>query len=146
MRSRKEYHYAKTCNMSICLVSSTKLSNNCYDKYFLQGITNIGHKMTKLNTSTICFSLIVEDFSKRFIKSPSTSKNFFCYTSFFLKGTFTPQNIDMEELDIFAFLNASYIFKHPFIRPFTSLSNFLAITECFAFTCFLSVVMPLVLQ
>jgi hypothetical protein len=77
--------------MYICLVSSTKLVNNCYDKYFLQGNTNVGHN-AKFNISTICFSLIVEDSLNFLSKAQELPKTSFATHHFFERNFYTQKN------------------------------------------------------
>ncbi len=89
-------------------------------KIFLERKTNLGHKCI-LNH----FNQILSTNCKKkwflIIKSPRSSKNYFCYKSSFSKRSFIAKKLDMELIDIFgfffkgclsSFLKGLFIFFH----------------------------------
>jgi hypothetical protein len=90
-----EWHFTKANQTYNYLVFSTNPGINSLKIYFLEVKTIIGHKCI-LN---IFNQLLSTNYKRRWfltIKRVKFSRNCFCYTSLFLKGSFAVKKLDME--------------------------------------------------
>jgi len=104
-----EWHFVNIDkNIQFFSFFSSKPSNNSRKRCFMEGKTSLGHKCI-LN----CFNQILSRNYKKWwlltIKSSHFSKNYFCYRSSFMKGSFVAKILDMELLEIYIYIYIYYI-------------------------------------
>lgn len=128
-------------NTYICLVFSTKSTNNCCEKkFFFEGNTTQGHKH-KIKHFNHIFSTSYKRKLFLTIKSPNFSKKYIIFFERIFYTNFFKARRTQTHLPFFL---VSCIFKLPSTILVTS-SNVLAIMECFASRCFINSIIPLVL-
>jgi hypothetical protein len=114
-----EWHSIKSSKIYNCSVFFTKLGRNLWKNCFLERKTNLGHKCI-LNHFNQILSTNYKERWVLIIKSPRSSKNYFCYKSSFLKGSFIAKHLDMELVDIFGlFRRLSFIFSQRIVHFFS---------------------------
>ncbi len=126
----------------IIVFLSTKPKSNSWKNNILEGKIILEHKCI-LNPFNHMFSANCKGRWFFIIRSPKSSKNYFCCKPFFLKGSFTTKKLDMELLKIFDLFFACYLSSF-FKGLFTSSSIFKKIIEWSTLTCFLNATIPLV--
>ncbi len=136
-----EWHSTKVGKTYNCLVFSTNLSNNSLEKKNLEGKIIMGHKCI-LNLFNQLLSTNCKGRWFLTIKRIKSSRNCFCYTPFFLKGSFTIKKLDMELEETFGFFLEDCL-SSSLKRQLISFSNFFKILGWSKLTCFLNATMPL---
>jgi hypothetical protein len=101
-------HFVEVDKTYNYLVFSTKLGNNSWENYFLEGKRNLGHKcMLHFFNQILCTNYKGSWFL--IIQCSRSSKSYFCYKSSFLKGFFVTKKLNMELLQLFDLFFASCV-------------------------------------